>query len=158
MLFNHYYLEGDFEKAERILSSMFINASNYPVILGRYGRKNLKESIKRSFRQQRTPDGQAWEKSRLSQTDPTGSPRLTMIRSTALFQDMQTDSNYLLEPYNELGAYTSVQAETKDGKKTGFFYGEFHNFGKWNFAGMDIESIDNMTEQVSDFILSGWIP
>lgn len=134
---------------------MQINAENMPVILGKIGKKNLMGSIKRSFRQQRTPDGKTWEKSKLSQTDPTGSPRMTLIRSTALFQDMQNESNYLLNSYSELEAYTSVQGKDKTGKDTGFFYGEFHNFGKWNFAGMDIQGLSAFENEVSEFILSG---
>src|SRR5688572_24592655 len=98
-------INGNFDEFDKLLNDMLTNAGNINKFIATKGKDALKGSNKRSFRQQRTPLGEPWEKSKLSQTDPTGSPRLTLIRSTEGYQQSQDDTNYImkgdtLEEYN----------------------------------------------------------
>lgn len=148
-------LSGDFSGANKFIGSMLGNVSRANEFMATKGRDRLKDSNKNSFRQQRTPAGDAWEISTLSQIDPTGSPRKTMIRSTNLFQDTQDNSNYVLNG-STLEQYTKAQS------LGGFLYGYFHNTkdnrkgsGRWWFAGMDKENMDLLTNEFVDYIFTG---
>lgn len=148
-------LSGDFDGANKFIGAIMENVSRSNEFLATKGRERLKDSNKNSFRQQRTPAGDPWEISKLSQTDPTGSPRKTMIRSTNLFQDTQDNSNYAMNGYT-LEQYTKAQSPK------GFLYGYFHNTkdnrkgsGRWWFAGMDKDNLSLLTDEFVDYIFSG---
>jgi hypothetical protein len=141
-------LEGDFSQALGLLEGMLAQAENFPKFLKGPGTDILKASNKRSFRQQRTPWGETWSKSLLSQIDPTGSPRLTLIRSTTGFQESQDDKNYILKG-NTLEEYNLAKSSGKGGD---FYYMQHHNENRWPFAGLDSEGIDTLQDQGIDFI------
>jgi hypothetical protein len=143
----HVYI--DSSEAKNLMGSMLVNSQNIAKILGEYARKRTKESIKESFKLQQRPDGTPWKKSKLSQTDPTGSPRKTLLRSTELYQDMQDDANY--QVYGDiLEVSTSVTSEK------GFLYGAYHNSevkGNWQFAGLNDKNLNALQEDIIEFIL-----
>lgn len=108
--------------------------------------EELRDSTRRSFKEQKSPDDIPWEKSRLSQIDPTGSPRLTMIRSTNLYQDMQKDSNYRITG-------DSVEVHTEMRSDDNFLYGAYHNENKWRFAGMDHQGRERTLDRTREYFL-----
>lgn len=143
----HVYI--DSSEADALMGSMLVNSENFAKILGEIAKKSVKESIKESFKLQQRPDGTPWIKSKLSQTDPTGSPRKTLLRSTALYQDMQDDENY--QVYGDI-----LEVSTSVTSDKGFLYGAYHNSevkGNWKFAGLNNRNLDIMQENIIEFIL-----
>ena len=142
----------DSSGADNTLQEKLDNVNKLYYFLANQGKDILRDSNKRSFLQQRAPDGTPWTKSWLSQHDSTGSPRKTLIRSTALFQDTQEQGNYL--PIRgggvngpSLEEFTSVQG--LDGE----FYGAKHNAGRWEFAGLDLEAMTKLKLEMANFIM-----
>lgn len=142
------YFKTDFTEAFDLTNLMIQNINTLNQVLESKGKERLKASNKASFKEQRSPDGEVWEKSKLSQIDPTGSPRLTMIRSTNLIQDTQNDSNYVMNG-ESLQEFTNAQSEK------GFIYGQYWNEKKWTFAGFDIENIKGFQEDIINHVLKG---
>ncbi len=140
--------KSDFSDAFNFTNLMIQNINSLNEVLANQGKERLKASNKNSFKQQRSPDGDIWEKSKLSQIDPAGSPRLTMIRSTNLIQDTQNDSNYVMNG-DSLQEFSNAQSEK------GFLYGSYWNEKKWTFAGFDIENIKGFQEDIINHVFKG---
>lgn len=138
----------DFSDAFNFTNLMIQNINSLNEVLANQGKERLKAGNKSAFKEQRSPDGDIWEKSKLSQTDLTGSPRLTMIRSTTLFQDTQNDSNYVMNG-DLLQEFSNAQSEK------GFLYGAYWNEKKWTFAGFDIENIKGFQEDIINHVFKG---
>lgn len=145
----------DSSQATNLINSMVTNVQNLDKFFAVQGKKRLKDSNKNSFIKQRSPDNTPFEISHLSQVDPTGSPRKTMMRSRDLFDDTQNDSNYVMNGMT-LQEFTTAQSEK------GFLYGEYHNTkdsrsgsGRWWFAGLDIENLNLLTVDAVEWIMKG---
>lgn len=144
---------GDFSESSKFLNEILANVESSNKFLASRGRELLKESNKRAFRQQKTPDGITWTSSVFSQIDPTGSPRMTMLRSTVLFQDTQDNKNYVMN-YMTLEQYTTAASDKN------FLYGDYHNTkdpnkpksGRWNFSGLDLQAFNALKEDYTNYI------
>lgn len=134
----------DSSGTRKLLNSVFINADNMPVILGDITRPELMEANVEAFNSQVSPYGDIWTQSELA----TKEGRKTLIpNEPKLYPDVQDISNYYLEG--------NLLLEKTEVNNKGFYYGSFHNDGKWLFAGLGDKRLDGIQDKIIDFILTG---
>lgn len=136
----------DSTKANNYLNSITQNVNSLNELMATKGRDILKQSNLNSFEQQRTPNGIVWRQSLAAKK----AKRQTMIDTGDLMADTQKDINYKMEG-TTLEEFTSVVGD--EGPND--FYGFKHNFGDWEFAGLDIESTKKMNLLITNFIMDG---
>ncbi len=145
------YFITDDSHARNVIKEIEANSQNNDRIFKQGVIPEVKFEFSQNLKLQRTPKLKPYPKSRLSQTDPTGSPRLTLIRSTAFYQDTQDNSNYQVSG-NTLNVYSSVR------NKEGELYGQRLNSYKnkqWQVYGITDEGINAIRKNIQGLVLYG---
>lgn len=144
-------ITGHFEEALNLLNGISDRAKDSNYILNQIVKTELRKNIRDNFKGQHDPDGNPWEKSKLSQTDKTGSPRNTLMRSLHGFETALADESYI-QKGQSLEVFNLATPQTG---KSNYYYMQGHNFGKWRFAGLSQQGLENIQNETINFILNG---